>query len=223
MEQFLGLDCLTEIISAHWLTEKQSKKTVVGVEYICSPDHPGQSPRAGCSLLGREGSQEAGTGPGEGAGKSDGTDGDLSSHVLNSTGRSLTAACLLRRALLQQPFFQAPARQGHVSCWGACQWRWAAAARRRQSDCMVSLSHPCHSPKHVSPSTAIPVCAAGTCVFPEIHQRGLGNFSRRFLSRALISSKLSLCQWPQMNLKQGGKHYSKFLWKISTSERAQFS
>lgn len=147
--------------------KNKAKKPTVSVENICSPDHPGQSPSACCSLLGREGSQEeAGTGPREGAGKSD----------------SMMETSLLTSSAPQGDPWLQPVCLGELSCsslssqlqpdrdtWagrGTCQWRWAAAAQRRQSDCVLSLNHPHHSPKHVSPSIAIPVSAAGTCVFP---------------------------------------------------------
>lgn len=58
IEQFLGLCWLTEPILIHWVSEKQSEKTLVSVEGIFFlPNCAGQSPTTCYSLLGREGNQ----------------------------------------------------------------------------------------------------------------------------------------------------------------------
>lgn len=172
---------------------------MVSVQDICSLSSCRTEPDSMLESTGQ--GREAGSVPGQGAGKSAGSDKDLS---LSHTPAALQGDPWLLPVYWEKVsgsslFSKLQPGMDTWASWGKCQWRWVMAACMGQSVfCVFSLNHLHHSPKCMSLSIAIPVGAAGTHVFPEMDQRGPWSWSHRFLSCAPISSKLSLCQWPQM-------------------------
>lgn len=181
------------------MSEKQSKKTLVSCRgYFSSLIVQDRAQQHVTVCWGGKGTRrEAGLVPGEGAGKSAGSDGDLSSHTRNSAGRSLTAVRLLREALSWQPFLQAPARQGHVSQLGSMPVEMSGGDTQGTES--VFPEPPMLQPWAYEPSHSSSCCRHSYLSRDrprEAHETMRATV--RFLSSALISSKLSLYWWPHM-------------------------